>query len=212
MSVNPSDLTPTEKIESTKPIGQDRHLPVPTEDFQALMQQPAGAKAESAHMASPFDLAGTHSPLAQGPSYDALIAQTNSSEATYNDLRNQLNTPNLKLKQSQKHLLSNKLSDANVHLRSAAEKIGAPLVEETKVAPGSGPIAKFLNFVNNGVAQIQSAKQEMQSLKDKGQAVSPADYLLIQMKMNKAQQELEYSSVILSKAVSAVHTLMSIQL
>lgn len=159
-----------------------------------------------------FDLAGTNTPLAQGPSYDSLITQANSTESTFNDLRQQLNTPNLKLKQSQKYLLNNKLSDANTHIRSASDKIGAPLVEETKAPPGSGPIAKFLNFIGNGAAQIQNAKVEMQALKDKGDAVNPADYLLIQMKVNKAQQELEYASVVLSKAVDAVRTLMNIQL
>ncbi len=49
---------------------------------------------------------------------------------------------------------------------------------------------------------MQSAQQQLQNLKDKGKSINPGDFLLVQVKMNKAQQEIEFTSVLLSNAVS----------
>jgi hypothetical protein len=210
----PEDITSPDRIDVTKRIGEDRRLEQqPGNQFQTLMNQPTGVtEGEKAHLVSPFELAGQQSVLAKGPSYDTLLAQAATTEGTLADLQNQLNTPNLKLKQSHKYLLNNKLADADAHLRAASEKMGAPVLEPTKLSPGMGPINKFLNFIADGVSQVHSAKAHLQALKDKGTAVNPADFLLIQMKMNKAQQELEYSSVVLSKAVEGLKTIMQIQI
>jgi len=42
--------------------------------------------------------------------------------------------------------------------------------------------------------------------------MNPGDILLIQVKLAKAKQELEYSSVLLSTAVRDIKTLFNIQL
>ena len=44
------------------------------------------------------------------------------------------------------------------------------------------------------------------------QSVIPLIMLLLQAKMNLAQQEIEYSSTLLSKVMSSITTLMGIQL
>ena len=52
----------------------------------------------------------------------------------------------------------------------------------------------------------------IQNMKLKGGSLSPAALLTIQVKLAKAQQELEYSSVLLSKAVDDIKTMFNIQL
>jgi hypothetical protein len=42
--------------------------------------------------------------------------------------------------------------------------------------------------------------------------MSPGDFLLVQLKLNKAQQLLEFSSVLLSNAVSDIKQFMQIQI
>ncbi len=46
----------------------------------------------------------------------------------------------------------------------------------------------------------------------KGEQMSPSDMLMVQIKLNKAQQELEYSSLLLGKAIDDLKMMMNIQL
>ena len=69
-----------------------------------------------------------------------------------------------------------------------------------------------MNYLADGQQQLVSAQRQLQSLKAKGDSLAPADFLLIQVKLNKAQQELDFTSVLLSNAVSGFKTLMNVQL
>ena len=213
----PSDLSDVDKLFSTTPVGEDKGAEVstPTQSFASFMK-PGGATpmetAGKASMISPFDLAHGQPALAQSPTLQTLTAQVNNAQATMGHISSQLNTPNLKLKPSQRYLLKNKLSDATDHLRSANVKMGAETPGPVDASQFKGPLGKFLAYLNDGTQQLASAKQQLQSLKDKGQALAPADFLLVQVKLNKATQELEYTSVLLSNAVSSLKTLMQVQL
>jgi hypothetical protein len=123
-----------------------------------------------------------------------------------------LNTPNLKLKASTKYVVKNKLTDANMTMRSANQKLGADIPDEPDTAKFQGPLGRFFAYLSDGQAQMESAKQQLQNLKAKGDSISPGDFLLIQVKLNKAQQELEFTSVLLSNAVSDLKMLMQVQL
>jgi hypothetical protein len=76
----------------------------------------------------------------------------------------------------------------------------------------SGPLGKFLALLKDGQSQLASAQKQLQDLKDKGTNITPGDFLLIQVKISKATQELEYTSVLLSNAVQDFKTLMQVQL
>jgi len=209
----PSDLGDIDRISSTKAItpGEEK---VPTgQPFSSFMQEAKGAEMSGkTPMVSPFDLAhGT--PLAtSAPTLATVMNQVNNAQGTLGDLSTNLNTPGLKLKPSQKYLLKNKMSDANSNFRVANAKLGAEIPNEPPASQFSGPIGKFLALVSDGQNQMQSAQKQLEGLKGKGASLQPADFLLIQVKMNKAQQELEYSSVLLSNAVSALKQLMQVQL
>lgn len=212
------DVPGSQRIGPTSPIGEDRKLETTTgQSFSSFMQPNEGASSAAGigktPMASPFDLAHGQSTLPSGPNFQTLLTQVNGAQSTLGDLNMQLSNPNLKLKQSSKYLLKNKLSDANTHLHAANSKMGAPLVEEEpQEDPGAGPIARFIGYVTSGQHQLEAAKQHLQAMKDQGQNLKPGDLLLIQVQLNLAQQSLEYSSVVLSKAMDDIKMLMNVQL
>lgn len=160
---------------------------------------------------SPFDLAHGKVP-APGPNFNTIQEQAKMAHSTLGDVANQLKTPKLKLKQSTKYLLKNKLNSAKGHIKSASEKLGAPAVEDEETPKGAGPLQKFLGLVTDGQNQLEAAKQKLTDLSAKGEDLKPAEMLVIQIKLNKAQQELEYSSLLLGKAVDDLKMMMNIQL
>ena len=160
---------------------------------------------------SPFDLAQGRVPAA-GPNFVTIQHQAKAAQSLFGDISNQLNTPNLKLKQSTKYLLRNKLTSAKGHILSANNKLGAPKIEEEELPPGSNPLQKFLSLVTNGQRQLEQTQQQVAALAAKGTDMKPVDFLLVQIKLSKAQQELEYSSLLLGKATDDFKMMMNIQL
>jgi len=213
----PGDVEDPGRIFETTPIGggaaEKGGLTVPTQQFSTFMKP--GTPMETAgksSMISPFALMQGQPPLAQSPTMDTLLAQINNTQSTMGDINSQLNTPNLKLKSSTKYLVKGKLSDANDNLRTFNSKIGANVPEEPDISTFKGPLGRFFAYLTDGQNQMNAAKQQLQDLKDKGTNISPGDFLLIQVKLNKAQQLLEFTSVLLSNAVSDIKQMMQIQL
>lgn len=210
----PDDISRSEQILPTGPIGQGEKGPAAsTPEFASFMKGAPGMPSEAtrAGMVSPFDLAHGQVPVATGPTLDTLMAQVSTAHGTLGDISNQLSYPNLKLKPSAKYVLKNKLTDANENILTANARLGTPAAETPPVTI-TGPIGKFLGYVTSGMTQLEGAKQQIQALKDKGENMSPGDLLLVQIKMNKAQQLLDFSSVLLSKAVEDFKMLMQVQL
>ncbi len=216
----PKDIEATDRIFPASAVGEGaakEGLSVPTQPFSSFMKQGAGsplATAGKTPMVSPFAMMQGATPLAQAatPTMDTLMAQINNVQSTMGDINSQLNTPNLKLKASTKYVVKNKLTDANMAIRSANQKMGADIPEETDPSKFQGPLGRFFAYLSDGQAQMEAAKQQLQNLKAKGDSISPGDFLLIQVKLNKAQQELEFTSVLLSNAVSDLKMLMQVQL
>ncbi len=178
--------------------------------FQSYMQ--GASTPTAAHGPTPMELVG-HPPVgAAQPTFDTLITQAKLASMTLGDVQNQLSTPNLKLKQSQKYLLKNKLSDATNHLRSANAKMGAPIPDEPEEDSSQGPFSRFMGLLTDGQNQLDSAQAYLKKMNDSGTSLSAGDMLLLQVKMNKAQQELEYASVLLGKAMDDIKTLFNVQL
>lgn len=207
---DPGQIFPTKAIES----GGKEGTSVPTQAFSSFMNQGTSPLAASgkAPMISPFALMQGPAPLATTPSFGTLLSQVNSAQSTLGDINTQLQTPKLKLKASTKYLVKSKMTEANDHLRTFNAKIGAEIPQEPESSKFSGPLGKFLAYLNDGQAQLDSAKKQLQDLKNKGTNISPGDFLLVQVKINKAQQLLEFTSVLLSNAVSDIKQLMQVQL
>lgn len=216
MTTSPlDDLPGSQRIIPTGPVGEDRHVAVPAQPFSAYMEESKNATlggTTKTPLASPFEIAAGQTKLPATPTLDTLNTQVINAQSTLGDVNSYLNNPNLKLKQSSKYLLKNKLSDANTHIRTASSRLGVDQPEEKEISVGSGPVTRFINYVTNGQNLLESSKQKLADMKEKGEDLKPADFLLIQVQLNLAQQSLEYSSVVLSKAMDDIKMIMNIQL
>jgi hypothetical protein len=213
MTMKPDDISGAQPI---KRLGDDQQ-PLkggPSESFQTYMDKAAlqGNAAQKPPAVSPFDLAHGQTALTQGANLDTLLTQAKSAQTTLGDISSQLNTKNLKLKQSQRYLLRNKLGDANAMLKAANAKVGGETPPPPTPSSSGGIIGKFLDFVSDGQNHINAIQKQLTDLKAKGDSLNPADFLAIQLKMGHAQQEIEYASIMLSKAVEDMKMLFNVQL
>ena len=214
----PKDVSSPSKIEAIPDIG-DEHQEVGGKDqaFASLMQDkgPAAQMPPSKVTAvSPFDLAGIGAKPIAAPNMETLMHQTTVAQNTLSTVHEQLSYPNLKLKASQKYLVKNKLMDANNHLRAANAKMGiAPQAPHEAIATKeSGPIAQYLGYVTDGMNQLEAAKKQLGTISAQGANLSPADFMLLQLKFNKAQQELDFTSAVLGKSIEGFKTIMNVQI
>jgi hypothetical protein len=146
------------------------------------------------------------------PTFDSVLNQINQTTNLQNDIREKLGTPNLTLKNSQQKLLNSKLSESINHLQNAAEYMGAPKITPTKTPSGSDPVAKFLGYLTDGQNQLLQTKKTLEDIQAKGGDMKPSQMMLVQVNLSQAQQEIEFSSVLLSKVVDALKQTLSIQL
>jgi hypothetical protein len=204
-----------ERLDPTRKVGDEKQPGGPTPEtgsFGSYMEKAGQAPAAGKSPAvSPFDLAHGQAPLAAGPSFDSLMSQVKSVHGMLGDVNTQLQTKNLKLSQSQRQSLRNKMGNANKYLKAANVKMGADTAETPTTTKG-GVVGQFLNWVSEGQQNLMAAQNQLLSLKDKGQDLKPADFLAIQLKLAHAQQEIEYASIMLSKAVEDIKTMFNIQL
>jgi len=207
----PQKIDPDRSIEQSDqqkqgPTNFDKHMQTPGQT--GVNETSATTKPEM----TPEQLMQQSTKVTANPTADSVTAQMKTSSGTLGDLQSKLNTPNLKLKPHQKHLLRNKLSNANSLISTATEKTGAKTTPLPAGVSRQNPIARFLSYVTNSQQKLAESQQQIQNIAKSGKTMSPGAYLLVQVKLNKAQQELEYSSVVLSKAVDDIKTLFNVQI
>lgn len=216
----PPDKSP-DRIFPGKPLEPaDRpYQTPPSTDFESYMRGTAGTPTQQQAPAGPAR-PGTPTPMeaAQGPvipsatpTFESLAFQAKNAQDSLGTIGQQLNTPNLKLKRAQSHLLRNKLQDANSYIRSAGAKLGIE-APPMKTAASSSPIDRFLAYVNDGQEQLLAVNQRLKDMATNGEDLKPGDFLMVQVKMNLAQQEIEYSTTMLGKVIDSLNKVMSIQL
>ncbi|MCH9612002.1 MAG: hypothetical protein S4CHLAM102_04840 [Chlamydiia bacterium] len=213
----PRDLDDVQRLDPTKPVtpgvdtneSRDNHRTFGS--YMNAPQQPT--PAEQANKMSPMDLAKAGSQAASSPpSISQVQTQMNAASGSLGDLDKNLKTKNLKLKQSENYLLRNKLKSANGHIQSAAEKLGAEKTPQTKVSAKMSPIEKFLAMITDGQNQLAEATKKVAKISEKGTDMNPADLMVVQLKLQKAQQELDYSSIVLTKAIDNIKMLFQVQI
>ena len=188
----------------------------PGADFASHMQKGSGAQtggpvgAATGSSPTPLELARPANFQPAAPSFNSLLSQAKGAQDTLGTVAKQLQSPNLKLKRSQTHLLRNKLTDANAHINTAAAKLG---IEPSQVKPsGGGHVEKFLSYINAGQNQFSAIQAKLQEMSASGEQLNAGDMMLLQAKMGVAQQEIEYSSTLLSKVIDSIKQIMAIQL
>ncbi len=205
-----------DRLDPIKKIGEDKQAGGPTPQpgsFESAMEKAAKQPSPAAKPGgvSPMELAQNPTPLTQGPTFDGLLSQTKSVQGMLGDINTNLQTKNLKLKQSDRASLRSKLTNANSYLKAANTKMGAEVAEEPP-ATGGGILGKFLGLVTQGQSNVAAAQKQLLDMKNKGASLNPADFLAIQIKLAHAQQEIEYASMMLANTVSGLKTLFNIQL
>ena len=209
-----------DRLDPTRKIGEDKLPGGPTPDqsrgksFESYMEKAAEQPAETKQSSpvSPFDLVQNQTPLMKGPTFDSLLSQVKSTQGMLGDINNDLQTKNLKLKPSQRHLLRSKLNDANSYLKAANVDMGAQAPPPPTPSGKGGILGKLLDYVAEGQGNLAAAQEQLSDLSKKGDSINPADFLAIQLKLAHAQQEIEYASIMLSKTVEDMRTLMNVQL
>lgn len=216
MSKDPINRINPEQVEPSKSAGPTPSTTPPDKGaFQSQMQG-AGTPQAGAQQKGVTPMELTENPQAmqtQGPSMQSVVGQINTTQSNIADIKNNLqNNPNLKFKRSQEYLMRNKLTDAQEHIQSASNKVGAPVVPPKQIAAGEGPVGKFIGMVSDGENQLAAAQQKLEDLQKEGKTLNPADLMIIQVKLSQAQQELNYTSILLSKVVESFKQMMNIQL
>ncbi len=205
------------KLDPLRRIGEEqKSMNAPGKGFESYMEKAEGQQgaqqSAGTTSVSPFDLAQGPPTLAAGPTFDSLLHQVKSSQLMLGDMNNELNTKNLKLRQSQRYLLRSKLQNANGYLRAANAKMGIEAPPPPPSNSRGGLMGKFLDYIGEGQANLAAAQDQLMNLKGKGDTLKPTDFIAIQLKLAHAQQEIEYASIMLSKTVDDMKTLMNIQL
>ncbi len=182
----------------------------PSDSFKSLMgQNDAAEKMPSGP--SPMELASQGKPLqTSGPTSDSVMSQMNSTSSVLGDINNQL-SQNPDLKKTHKYILNNKLTSANQNIRAAAEKAGVSPGDASVEFDKKNPMDKFVGLISDSQNQLMGAQGELTKISQSGQTMNPGALLTMQVKLSKAQQELEYSSVLLSQVTSGIKTMFNIQ-
>lgn len=207
---SPDSITPGKPLE---PAGT---TPQPSsKNFQSYMQgsenQTMGQAAAGPTGPTPMSMAPGASIPTTAPTLQSALTQAQSAQDTLGNISQQLKTPNLSFKRSQAHLLKNKLGNANQYIRQTGAKLGIEAPPLT-MTPGSNAIGRFMAYVNDGQNQLVEVQQKLKAMAAKGQQLNAAEMLSVTVKMNLAQQEIEYSSTLLAKVIDSIKQVMNIQL
>lgn len=202
-------------ISGAKSVEADQAIRQPSgRSFEAEMQKggvlPKGVP-ETAAGSTPMDLARAATVLTGAPTVQTLMTQAKTAQDTLGTVAQQLNTPNLKFKRSQAHMLRNKLTDMQENVRAAATHLGIE-TSEMKPPTQGGALGRFLAYIDNGQEQFVAIQNKLSAMTEEGQQLDPAQMMLVQSKMNLASQEIEFSATLLSKVLSSITTIMGIQI
>lgn len=140
-----------------------------------------------------------------------LVAQSQEVITKIEELKEKLSTPNLEIKDSTKSALRNKLLHIDENLRIALDKAGIEYTPPVASATPQTPIERFLGLLTNGQKNMDSLAQNVQAIHANGKEISLGTMLLLQTKVNAVQQQLEFFTNVLNKALESTKTIMNVQ-
>lgn len=208
----PNKIPNIDPTQSVDPVGQGPEQEPKTSFGDYMKQTPEATGVDQSQATSPLDLSKGQVGQAVQPTMESIQSQFATTSNSLNTVADQLNTKNLKLKQSQNYLLRNKLSEADTHIRTAASKVGVDVGSPPTPMNKQNPINRYLGLITSSQTQLAQAEAKIKEISADGHSLAPGDLLMIQVKMNKAQQALDYSSVLLGKAVDDIKMLFNVQI
>lgn len=150
----------------------------------------------------------------QNINVESLTKQASSVEEQFQKAQTTLQDPSLAqnqhlMKASTTDLLSQHLSRVNDNMSALANKVGSQ-IETPYTTPPSGTqaVAHFLDYLTGGQKDLINIANSLQAHSG---TMGPSELLTVQLKMSGVQQQMEFFSSLLGKAVDNIKTIMSIQ-
>lgn len=140
-----------------------------------------------------------------------LVAQAHEVIGKIDELKDKLATPNLEIKSSVQTLLRNKLSHIDENLQVALTKAGVEYSPPAKNQGLVNPIERFLGFLTHAQHSLATLGNDVESMHLNGKELSPGAMLAIQIKVGHVQQEVEFFTSLLNKALESTKTIMNVQ-
>jgi len=190
--------------------------------FEAMMdkklpEQDAATKTAASEKPNVEDIAREQSQVQtqnRALTNQDLVAQTSEASQRIEQVKSELETPDLEIKKPVRRLMRNKLTHIADDLRIALSKAGTEPVQAPEVA-GSQQIpsaaTKFFDHLTHAQYQLDHLGSYLQAMVATDKDLAPANMLAIQIKVNKVQQELEFFTNLLNKSLESTKALMNVQ-
>lgn len=177
---------------------------VPSEDVRKVSTNKNSIVEEVANVEKLVDQARRGKP-------QDLIAQAQEAIGKIKELKQTLTTPDLQIQGSIRNELRNKLSHIDDNLRIALSKSGLEYTPPPEATKAQTPIERFLGLLTDSQTKLDTLTQDISRLDKLGVQMSPATLLVLQMKVGMVQQEVEFFSGLLNKALESTKTIMNVQ-
>lgn len=123
--------------------------------------------------------------------------------------------PDTKIRPDYEAQLSSKLIHIDTSLKAAVSKVGNEVSASQIEGVGTGqqaPLVKFLNYLTTSDQKLQHLVSDIKGLDVEHKQLTAGQMLTLQIKLGFVQQELEFFSNVLNKALEAVKTTMNVQI
>jgi len=108
-------------------------------------------------------------------------------------------------------ILTDKFLHVEKSLGTTLGKVGVEVAPQEIAPPNKNPLVKYLNYLTNSDNQLNTLIGEIQSMDPVRKRMQPEQLLAIQVKINFVQQQIEFFTNVLNKAVEGTKTIMNVQ-
>ncbi len=140
-----------------------------------------------------------------------IVAQAQDVMTRMSQIQEQLSVPDQSIKPAYRNILQNKLTHINENLKIALSSSGIESLPPPSQVNSNNPIDRFLGFLTDGQAQLSMIAKEVETMSTDKNNFTPASMLAVQIKVGFIQQELEFFSAVLNKALESTKTIMNVQ-
>jgi flagellar hook-basal body complex protein FliE len=140
-----------------------------------------------------------------------LAAQADDVIAQIDILKDKLQTPDLEIKNSVQTILRKKLNHIDENLKVALDRAGVEYKPPEKPTSLAKPVDRFLGLLTHAQNQLSTLGEDVRTMSLMDGELSPANMLLIQVKVSYIQQEMELFTSMLNKALESTKTIMNVQ-
>lgn len=117
----------------------------------------------------------------------------------------------IKLSPVHEAVLSERLVHIDSSLNSALGKVTEVSTSSFTPPNSNNPLVKFLGYLTHADFQLNNLASQINGLSAEKSNLTPAKLLTVQLKLSFAQQELEFFTNVLNKAVEGMKTIMNVQ-